>query len=142
MININRKVLKIGLLAGLVMLIFGLGFAPLYNFIFPSVAQEYTNPALFRPWSDPLMSLFFAYPFVLGIVLSWVWSKAKKMFTGKTEFERAKNFALAYFIVAGLPGMLITYSSFQVSFWMILAWSISGLVDAFIAGLVFAKSNN
>ena len=137
----NQKIVTTGLLAGVVMLVVSLVLTPLYNFVFPSLAQEYTNTGLFRPWSDPLMSLYYAYPFLLGLVLAWIWNKTKKVIEGKTEFEKAKNFGLSYWLVAGLPGMLITYSSFQVSLTMVLVWSISGLVDAIIAGWVFAKRN-
>ena len=87
------------------------------------------------------MSLFFLYPFVLGFVLAWVWDKTKKLFEAKSEFERACKFGGAYWVIAGIPGMLITYSSFQVSLLMVLAWTISGFVEAVVAGFIFVKKN-
>jgi len=50
-----KKVILFGLLAGLAMLIVSLALGPLFNLIFPSLAAEYNNMKLFRPWSDPIM---------------------------------------------------------------------------------------
>jgi membrane protease YdiL (CAAX protease family) len=135
----KKGVVVSGLLAGLAILTVGVILTPFYNLLFPGVSGEYNNISLFRPWDDPVMSLYYFYPFILGVVLAWVWKKTEKLFEDKYDLVRAKKFALSYWIVAGLPGMFITYASFQVSFSMVLAWSISGIVDAFVAGWVFTK---
>ncbi|MBU0671961.1 MAG: hypothetical protein KJ732_02910 [Candidatus Margulisbacteria bacterium] len=135
-----KKVLLPGLVAGVVLLIVGMGWSFLLNAIFPGLAAEYQNTALFRPWEDPLMSVFFAYPFVLGLALAWVWDKVKGLVSGGIV-SRATSFGLGYWVVASIPGMVITYSSFPVSLLMVITWSISGLVQAIVAGLIFAKLN-
>jgi len=138
--NFRKKgIVASGLLAGVAVLVAGFVFTPLFDLVFPGVASEYNNIGLFRPWDDPVMNLYFLYPFVLGTVLAWVWKKTEKLFESKNDLGRVKKFALSYWVVAGLPGMFITYASFQVSFSMILAWSLSGLIDAFVAGWVFMK---
>ena len=134
-----KKIVVSGLVVGTVNLILGMLLSQVYNFIFPLLSVEYTNSGLFRPWSDPLMSLFFLYPFILGFVLAWVWQVVKKLISGKTLFEKACKFALVYWVIAGLPGMFITYSTFQVSFTMVLTWSLSGLLEAIVAGWILAK---
>jgi hypothetical protein len=85
--------------------------------------------------------LYFIYPFLLGLALSWAWSKSKGIFGGKSLLERAGKFGLFYFVIAGVPGMFVTYSSFAISLPMVLSWTISGLVNAVIAGWLFAKMN-
>ena len=135
----NKKVLVAGIIAGFANLVVGMVLNQIYNFLAPSLSQEYLNSALFRPWNDPLMSLYFAYPFVLGIVLAWFWNMTKALVKGNSEFEKAYKFGFVYWLIAGLPGMFITYSSFPVTFTMILAWSVSGLVEAVVAGFVFVK---
>jgi hypothetical protein len=132
-----KKILN-GLLAGVAMLVVGFGFSQLYDFLFPSVAAAYQNGAIFRPWSDPLMMLYFLYPFVLGVALSFFWGMAKGMFKGKNVWERGVKFGLMYFVIAGIPGMLVTYSTFKVSLVMIMSWLISGFLAAFVAGVIFA----
>ena len=138
--NINKKVVTTGLLAGVVVLVASLALKWLWGFLFPGVAAEYTNTALFRPFTDPLMSYIFVHPFVLGLILAWVWDKTKGLFKERDVFWRCCQFASAYWLVT-IPGMLISYSSFQVSFTMIFTWSISILVQAIVAGLVFVKKN-
>jgi hypothetical protein len=135
-----RKVLIPGFITGVGMLIVGMIVSWLINLALPNLMMEYRT-TLFRPWEDPLMSLYFAHPFVLGLALAFVWDKVKGLLQGG-PMKRATHFALAYFIVATIPGMLISYSSFPLSILMILSWTISSLVQAWAAGLVLAKLNS
>jgi hypothetical protein len=135
-----KKVLIPGLIAGLAMLIIGTIVSQLINLAVPSLMSEYQNLGLFRPWEDPLMSLFFLHPFVLGLALAWVWDKTKSLLVGG-PMKRATHFALAYLLVAIIPGMLISYSSFPLSLLMVFSWTIGAYLQAFVAGLVFAKVN-
>ncbi|MDD4901920.1 MAG: hypothetical protein PHE24_02180 [Patescibacteria group bacterium] len=134
-----KKNLIFGLLAGLAMLVVGLAISRLFTMIYPAINAEYANPAIFRPWSDPLMSLYFLYPFVLGIILAFFWDMVKDKIKGAQVWIRGINFGLGYFVLAGIPGMLISYSTFKVSLMMIASWLISGLINAIIAGWIFAK---
>jgi len=135
-----KKIFWPGIVAGALLLIIGMGLNYLLNLIFPPVAAEYNNTAIFRPWNDPLMSIFFAYPIVLGIILAWVWDKTKILFSGNLG-GRALNFAIFFWLIASIPGMIITYGSFQVSLLMVIIWLISGFINGIIAGLVFGKMN-
>jgi hypothetical protein len=108
----------------------------IFSVVFPTVALEYQNPNLFRANSDPLMLLFFAYPFVIAAVLAWLWSKTKNVFG-----NNGIKFAFAYWIVATIPGMFATYTSMPYSFLVVLSWTISGLIQAIIAGLILSKFN-
>ncbi|MGZ5244555.1 MAG: hypothetical protein ACXWW0_11635, partial [Bacteroidia bacterium] len=72
-----KKIILPGLLAGIVMLAVSLIFSWAMNFIAPGLQDEYRNPELFRPWSDPLMMLIFVHPFIVGIILAWVWDFVK-----------------------------------------------------------------
>src|SRR3990167_174823 len=118
-------IIRRGLTAGVVVLIVGFGLNLLIGAVFPSIAQEYQNPAIFRPWTDPLMMAYFAHPFIVGLVLAYLWDKLKA--------KDALEFAKLYFIIATIPGMFISYTSFQVSLPMILAWIVSGFLQAFVA---------
>ena len=135
-----KKVILPGILAGILMAIIGMAIGYLFNIPFPSLMLEYENINVFRAFDDPLMSLFFLYPLVLGIVLAWVWDKSKSLFKCK-YFKRALAFGAVYFLVATIPGMLITYSSFQVSLLIVGTWTLNGLLNGIIAGLVFGKLN-
>lgn len=121
-----------GIVAGIVTLVVGMGLNWVLSAIFPSVMLEYQNPAIFRPWSDPLMWLFFLNFFVVGIVLAWWWKKAG------SSFQTGTSFGFAYWLLT-IPGMLVSYSSFQISLLMVLTWTVMGLVNALIMGWIFAK---
>ena len=138
--KMNNKVVTTCILAGVVMLVVGMVLNWLWGVLFPSLAAEYQNPALFRPWSDPLMSYIFVHPFVVGIILAWVWDKTKGLFKERDVFWKCCQFAAAYWLVT-IPGMFISYSTFPVSFTMIFSWSLSGLLQVIAAGLVFVKKN-
>ncbi|KKW42733.1 MAG: hypothetical protein UY92_C0004G0069 [Candidatus Magasanikbacteria bacterium GW2011_GWA2_56_11] len=133
------KIFSRGLLAGLLLLAVGTVLTPLFNLLAPSLKTEYENQAIFRPWSDPLMMLYFLYPLLLGVIFSWVWAKTKSLFAGTSSFRRGLTFASVYAAVSLLPGMFITYSSFQVSLPMVLSWTGSGFLGAIAAGWLIAR---
>ena len=134
-----KKIIWLGILAGLATLIFGMGISYLFM-LFPSVNADYYNTGVMRPWKDPIMFLFFLYPFVQGIILAWAWNKAKGLFTGTTT-QRGINFGFFIFLVATIPGMLVSYSSFPLSLLTIISWTVSGLVCITVSGIIFAKMN-
>ena len=123
--------LKRGLLAGGANLLLSFGISWLQGMAMPSLAREYQNTAVFRPWNDPLMMVYFAYPFVLGVVLAYLWDKVKA--------KDAVEFAKFYFVIATIPGMFISYTSFQISALMISMWILTGFLQAWVSGLVFTK---
>ena len=135
-----KKIIVSGLVAGVAIFVVSMVLSQLTNFLLPNIAQEYQNSGIFRPWSDPLMSLYFLYPFILGLVLAWFWDKTKGSFKN-TKCGRGVCFGFSYWLVASIPGMLITYSSFTVSLIMVISWSLVGLVEALAAGWVLSKMN-
>jgi hypothetical protein len=60
-----KNIIWPGIVAGIAILISGMVISYLFMII-PSVAADYNNAHIMRSWQDPLMSLFFIYPFVLG----------------------------------------------------------------------------
>lgn len=128
-----------GLLAGLAMLVAGMVVGQVFAFAFPGMAAEYNNPALFRPWSDPLMSLYYAVPFATGLILAWLWLNLKDKIKETDALKKGAFFGIVYWIIT-IPGMAMSYSSFPVSLVMVESWSVSILVQAVCAGLIFAKT--
>ena len=133
--------IKKGLLAGLIILFLGISFNFLLELFIPALANEYKNPNLMRPWTDPLMMIFFAYPFVLGLVSAYFWNLIEKNFIGGT-MKKAFQFAKSYFIIATIPGMFISYTTFQISLLMVFSWTVLGFLEVFLAGVIFAKAKN
>ncbi|MBI1767175.1 MAG: hypothetical protein HY015_05945 [Bacteroidetes bacterium] len=133
-----KKIINIGLLAGLLILAASMVWGMLSNMIWPQLAKDYQNPQIFRPWSDPAMSIFFVHPFIVGVILAWIWSKTDQLFNNPIRWKRGVIFGFTYWVVT-IPGMIISYSTFQVSLIMILSWTMNGLIQAVVAGYVFSK---
>jgi hypothetical protein len=133
-----KKVIGVGLLAGLVMVVVGIIINLVMNMFLPVLNEAYRTSGIFRPWSDPRMMLFFVCPFLSGLLLTWVWSKVKDLVKGVTTGQKGLTYGFIYWLTSW-PGMLITYSSFNVSLAMVMSWTIPGLIEGVIAGVVIAK---
>ena len=108
------------------------------KYLFPAVTQEYLS-AVFRT-SGKTDWLYYAHPLVLSIALKWFWERYKDIFKG-SAILRAVEVAMVYCIVAMVPVLWLTFSAIDVSLPMVLTWLLYGLIQAFVAGLVYAKLN-
>jgi len=126
------------LTAGIVMLILGLLMLYAGIHFFPKIADEYFSPVFRR--SGETDWTFYVHPFILSIGLKWFWERYKGILKGGA-WLRAIEVALVYAIVALLPILWLTFSAIDVSVKMVVTWFIYGIVQAFAAGLVFAKLN-
>jgi len=127
------------LLAGTIVLAVSLILLYAIIYLLPSVMDEYYNP-VFRSTSFQTDWLFYAHPFVLSISLYWFWDRFKTFFSGSFAW-RAFEIALAYGIIAMVPVLWLTFSAIDISFIMVSTWLAYGIMQAFVAGLVFAKMN-
>lgn len=132
------KLIWHGLLAGLVMNIVGVIVSFAMASFWPKLQEEYLNQAIFRSMTDPLMLLFYLAPFLLGIVWTFVWDFAKKSIASKNVWQNGLYIALMWLIIT-IPGMLITYASFQVGLFMVFTWILMGFIQYFFGGTLIAK---
>lgn len=135
-----KKIILIGLLGGILVLIVGMLTGQLYQVLVPSIKIEFENLSLFRSWNDPLMSLFFVHPFLLGIILAWVWTKVNGVILANSDLMKGVYFGLIVWLASTVPGMFISYSSFPISLAMILSWTISALIELLCLGILFSKT--
>jgi uncharacterized membrane protein len=105
--------------------------------IFPSLAQEYFHAEMFRSGSRKEI-LFFIHPVVLSFLLSWFWFRFKNHFKGPFIW-RGTELGIVYGVVAIVPAMLINYSIFNVSLWLVLCWLGYCLAQGVVAGIIYAK---
>jgi hypothetical protein len=136
-----KKVIIPGLLAGVLMVLVDILFSYLVNLVFPSIMNEYVNIALFRPWNDPKMSLYFVTPFITAWAIAYLWNKFKGAVKTKGLFKRGLMIGLFVFFISTLPGMVISYGTFQISMAMALSWTVMSFIDACVAGWVIAGVN-
>lgn len=134
-----KKIVLNGIVAGIIIFVVSMAVSYLFMLI-PVVSADYQNTNVMRPWSDPLMSLYFLYPFIQGIILAWAYHKFKPALTCTHGVGgRGAEFGVAMFLIATLPGMWVSYSSFPLSLLTIVSWTISGLVSLVLAGAYLAK---
>ena len=127
-----------GLLAGIILFIISYGGLFLAIQFFPNLFVEYNNPLFNSDGSRDL--LFYLHAFIISFALSWFWERFKGLFNGGF-FLRGLEFGFVYAIVSLLPVMWITFSAMDITVSMVLSWLIYGFIQAFVAGLVFAKVN-
>jgi len=127
-----------GLVAGVVMLGIGIFVGRIFQYFFPSLQIEYENTNLFRPWSDPIMLIVFVEPFILGLILAWLWDFTKSTIKGITPTEKGFYFGYFYWIIT-IPGMLMSFSSFPLSVTIVVSWSFTLLMQALSSGFLFSK---
>ena len=133
-----KKVIIGGLAAGLIMLILGwFVLMPVLGMIFPGLQAEYES-GIFRPWDDPLMSYMFIHPFIIGLVMAYVF-QAFKPYPKKSLVMRGISYGFMFWLLVTVPGMLVTLSSFNVSVEMVLSWTLEFLIEMPIAGIIIAK---
>jgi len=133
-----KKALIAGFTAGVVLLLLSLGMIYLSIYLFPKITEEYFSP-VFR-MSGKVDVLFYIHPFVLSFALKWFWERYKGLFTGPVLL-RAIDVALVYGVVAMLPVLWLTFSAIDISLQMVVTWFVYGVVQAFVAGIIFAKLN-
>jgi hypothetical protein len=133
-----KKAFIAGFTAGVILLILSLGVTYLAIYLTPQLMDEYFSP-VFRP-SGKFDWMFFVHPFIVSFALKWFWERYKEQFSGPLLL-RALEVALVYGIVALLPVLWLTFSAINVSLQMAATWLGYGLLQAFVAGIIFAKLN-
>ncbi len=128
------------LLAGATVLVVSLGLLYSFVYILPDLMEEYYEP-VFRSNSFSTDWLFYFHPFVLSIALFWFWERSKAQFEG-SALTRAAKVSFMYGVVALLPVLWLTFSAVNISALMVISWVGYGIVQAFVACLIFAKRSS
>jgi len=128
-----KKVSLAQFVAGLAMTVIELVISFAMSAIWPAIKVEYANSLMFRSWSDPAMMFYFLYPFILAVMLARIWHWALPL------NPNWQKFGFLGFLTLTVPGMLITYASFQISATMVISWTITGFLQLFFASWLFAK---
>jgi len=133
-----KKILTSGLIAGVILFVLSYGGLFLAIRFFPSLFIEYNGPLFNSDGSRDV--LFYMHAFIVSFALSWFWDRFKGLFKG-ASLLRGLEFGVVYAVIALLPVMWISYSALEISIPIVLSWLLYGLVQAIIAGIVFAKIN-
>jgi len=133
-----KKILISGLIAGCILFVVSYGGLYLAVKFFPSLFIEYNNPLFNSNGSRDI--LFYLHAFIISFALSWFWDRFKPLFQGKFIL-RGLEFGLVYSVVALLPVMWISFSALDITVTTVASWFLYGLMQAIVAGIVFARIN-
>lgn len=133
-----KKVLKSGLIVGIILFIVSYGGLFLTIKFIPQLFVMYNNPLFNSDGGRDV--LFYLHAFIISFALSWFWERFKGLFHG-SFLLRGLEFGSVYAAVALLPVMWITFSSLDITVVMVISWFLYGLLQAIIAGIVSAKIN-
>jgi hypothetical protein len=133
-----KKILISGLIAGGILFVFSYGGLFLAVRFFPALFTEYNNPLFNSDGKRDI--LFYLHAFIISFALSWFWDRFKGLFKG-TFIIRGLEFGFVYSIIALLPVMWISFSALDITVATVLSWFVYGLLQAIVAGVVFAKIN-
>jgi hypothetical protein len=132
--------MKIGkiLIAALALSLFGAIFGGvtcgwLFNWVYK---LEPTN--VWKPMDGPPGLMFQIGGFLLNIVLAAVYALLQKGIPGKNKLTKGLVFGLCVWAVGMLPGMFSTYSFMTVATGAVIYWTILGLVEMPVKGLIIA----
>ena len=128
-----------GLAAGVSMFLVMFAFGIFTNMFLPGLVAEYDNTAIFRLWSDPLTYYMYLHPILMGFVLAFAWRFFSGFSGGEKSVGRGAMFGLKIWVLFGIPGMLMTLSTFNVSLLMVLSWTVSVLAQYVIGGIVVTR---
>jgi len=131
------KIVRI-LIAALAVSVFSAIFAGvtcggLFNWVYK---LEPTN--VWKAMEGPPGLVFYTGSFALNLVLVVVYALLNKGIPGKNKFIKGIIFGLCVWAVGTLPGMLSTYSFMTVATGVVIYWTILGLVEVPLKGLIIA----
>jgi len=128
------KILLAAVVASLFSMIFaGLTCGWLFNWVY---TLEPTN--VWKPMDGPPGLVFQIGGFLLNLILAFVYALLQKGIPGKYKLFKGIIFGLCVWAVGMLPGMFATYSFMTVAAGVVLYWTILGLFEIPLKGLIIA----
>jgi len=120
------------------MLLIGMTLGKIANIMVPTIETEYMNNAIFRSMSDPKMALYWFVPFITAGLMLWIWNHVKHYVKGSAYGSKGLNFGMTWWALT-IPGMIMSYCSFQLSGAIVISWAISNFGQSLFAGIMYAR---
>lgn len=123
-----KKIVVGGLLAGLAIVIVGFVFGSL------SANMYAMSPAgMWKSMGQNWFVRMVIYDFVVGFILSYVYSVLKSAVPG-AGLQKGVIFGLLVFLVGTIPGLGMTYLTMNIRNKLLIVWLINGLANYVCAG--------
>ena len=130
----GKNIVIAGIAGGIVMLILMIISGFLVNLVLPADLSQYAG---MRPMSDPVMNLFYLYPFVIGLATALVFDIVRNSLNG-SAIRKGLVFGGILLAVMTVPSLYVMYTSmtwppdFYVStaIWEIVSFPVIGVLYA------------
>jgi len=132
----GKKVLIAGIAGGILLFIAWLAFSILANLIAPFNIFAVGG---MRQANDPLMSLFYAYPFVLSFMSALVFDRVKAAIGETGRCCAGVSFGLILIALVTVPGMFVIFSSMNYPAGFYLGNLLFGIVGFPLLGMLYAR---
>jgi hypothetical protein len=105
----------------------------LFNWVYK---LEPTN--VWKPMNGPPGLAFYIVSLLLNLVFVVVYALLRKGIPGKSRLAKGLVFGLCVWAVGMLPGMFSTYAFMTVATGVVIYWTVLGLVETPLRGLIIA----
>ncbi|MDD5681287.1 MAG: hypothetical protein PHI59_08630 [Candidatus Omnitrophica bacterium] len=93
---------------------------------------------VWKPMDAPPGLTFYIGIFLLNIVLVLVYALLRKVIPGRNKLTKGFIFGLCVWAIGMLPGMFSIYSFMTVATGVVVYWTLLGLVEMPIKGIIIA----
>ena len=132
----GKKIFIAGIAGGILLFVAQVAFSLLANFLAPF---DIFSIGGMRQANDPLMSLFYAYPFVLSFMSALVFDRVKPALGGTGRCGAGISFGIVLILLVTVPGMFVTFSSMTYPIGFYLGNILFGIIGFPVLGLLFTR---
>ena len=92
-----------------------------------------------RSMDDPVMALYFLYPFVFALTSAVVFDFVRDSIKGESTFHRGAMFGLFLFLLITIPEFFLLYSSMTYPVGFYISMFLTGIIAYPLMGMVYVK---
>ena len=131
----TKNIVLAGFSGGVVLLVFMFVFSRIAAAIAPF---DIATLGGMRAMNDPVMALFFLYPFVLSFVAAILFDVIKDSLKG-TVLSKGLTFGLLLFMLQTIPSIFVIFTSMTYPFGFHLSTFLYGIIGYPVIGILYAK---
>jgi hypothetical protein len=131
----GKKILIAGIAGGILLFVAQFAFSSLANLVAP---YDIFSIGGMRARTDPVMLLFFTYPFVLSFASAIVFDRVKAALGGSLTGAGA-GFGLILFLLVTVPAMFVIFSSMTYPPGFYIGNILFGIIGFPAVGILYAR---
>ncbi|MDD1663897.1 MAG: hypothetical protein LUQ32_00935 [Methanomicrobiales archaeon] len=131
----GKKIFTAGIAGGILLFIAQFAFSLIGNLIAP---YDIFTIGGMRASDDPVMLLFFAYPFVLSFASAIAFDRVKDALKGSCG-GAGLTFGLILFLLVTVPGMFVIFSSMNYPLGFYIGNLLVGIIGFPAVGMLYAR---